>query len=82
MPTTCLSLHSNSKEHKKKHSWLSKVYVASLQQKSIAAAAEADSLDFELNVVSSELVCNQPGAPDANCHGGWLRAAFTNAGTL
>ena len=26
-------------------------------------------LDFEPDVVSPELVCNQPDAPDANCHG-------------
>ena len=42
--------------------------MASVQHKSVAE--ETDSLDFELNVVSPELVCNQPDAPDANCHGG------------
>lgn len=34
-----------------------------------AIAEEADSLDFEINVAFPELVCNQPDAPDSNCHG-------------
>lgn len=57
-----------------------KGYVASPQHE--PAAEEAHSLDFKLNIISPVLVCNQPYAPDANCHEGgddWEQRSLTLA---